>query len=356
MIIKGILESYVKSKAMEKTFLVDRERTVGASEIGQCSRQMGWLKNDKLRNRVQRDTDHVDNWGARVRGTVMEEKFWLPALRRRFRSKLLIAGTKQQSVHDRYLSATLDGLLIGMHREFLAPLGVPDIGPSGCVTVECKTIDPRVNLTQAKAEHRLQVQAGLGLIRALTRYKPEYALVSYIDASFWSDVDEFAIAFDERVYETLHARAVKIKTADRPDELQPEGWIAGGNECEYCPFTRACGVVRRSVPEREAMADPQFVAEITDMCREHERLNSDAKDLESRKKELQDQIKTRLREKSVRKLPGIVTWSSVKGRTSTKTEGLKAAAVAAGVDVSQFETTGDPTDQLRVLVGGTPEA
>lgn len=354
-IIKSTLDMYARSKAMEKTFLIDRARTIGASEIGGCARKNFYAKtlNAATSERL-RDPDHKDGWGARVRGTVMEDKFWVPALRARFRGKFLVYGKSQTTLHDRYLSATADGILVGLDRDFLAPLGVPDIGPSGCVTVECKTIDPRVNLTREKHEHELQVQVGLGLFRELTRYKPDYALISYIDASFWDEVDEFPVKFNPATFQAMHDRAVKIKTADDARDLQPEGWIAGGKECEWCPFTKACGIIRRSVPEVEAAADPQFVAEITDMCREHERIDAEISALTIKKNEAADAIKTRLREKSVRRLPGVVTWSAIKGRTSVKQTELKAAATAAGIDVSAFETTGEPTDRLQVTLKGAP--
>jgi hypothetical protein len=348
--IKEALDQFARSKAMEKTFLMDRTRTIGASEIGQCARRMYWVKTE---GRV--DADHKDNWGARIRGTVMEERFWLPAMKKKFGKKLLLAGTKQTTIQDRYLSATLDGLLIDQPRDLLASFGIPDIGEGRCITLECKTIDPRVNLTEAKQENMLQTQTGMGLIRELTKYRPEYALISYIDASFWDDIDEYPIKFDKNLYNRMHDRAVKIKTASRADELKPEGWIAGGKECEYCQFATACGVVRRSLPEQELAADPQFVAEMTDICREYDALNQEMKQIESELNEKKDEIKNRLRAKSVRKLPGIVSWSPVKGRTSIDNAALKARCAEMGIDLSEFETVGEPTDMLRITFKGVPQ-
>lgn len=349
--IKDILDGYARSPSMQTMFLVDRNRTIGASEIGQCARRMYWVK-----TQGQADTSYVDNWGAKMRGKIMEQKFWVPAMVRRFRNKLLLAGNKQTQIHDQLLSCTPDGLLVDMPRDCLAHMGVPDIGPSRCLVVECKTIDPRVNLTEAKQENMLQTQVQLGLIRELTRYKPEYALISYMDASFWDDVDEFPIKFDAALYQRMHDRAVKIKTASSPSELKPEGWIAGGKECEHCPFVGPCGIVRRSVPEREALDDPQFAAEMLDMCREHEVLKKELDTITAELNEKKDQIKTRLREKGVRKLPGIVTWSGVKGKSSTDNAALKQAAIAAGIDVEQFQNTGEPSDMLLVRIKGQPVA
>jgi len=349
--IKEILDGYAKSPAMETVFLMDRQRTIGASEIGQCARRMFYVKTANLP-----DPDYMDNWGAKVRGKVIEQSFWLPAMRRRFRKKLLVAGKKQTTVHDRYLSATPDGLLVDLEPDFLAEFGIPDIGPSRSVLVECKSIDPRVNLGHAKAEHILQVQTGLGLIRELTRHKPDYALVSYVDASFWDDVDEFPVRFDENTYARMHDRAVKIKTAAAATDLKPEGWIAGGKECEYCPFARPCGIERRSLPEVEAAADPQFAAEITDMCRAHEATARQIKTLEANLNEQKDAIKSRLRAKNVRRLPKIVTWYPVKGRDQVDMTAFKAAAYDAGVDAADYTTAGEPTDALRVTLSGAPTA
>jgi len=346
-IIKAALDGYARSPAMAKVFIMDRTRTIGASEIGQCARRMYWVKTEQLP-----DADHVDGWGARMRGSIMEEQFWVKAMTKRFGKNFIMGGKKQATLTDRFLSCTPDGMLINQPRDLLSSLGVPDIGPSQTIVVECKTIDPRVNLTEAKAENAHQTQVQLGLIREFTRYKPDYALISYMDASFWDDVDEFPIQFNEEIFRRSHDRAVKIKTASNAFELQPEGWIAGGKECEHCPFTGPCGIIRRSVPERELAADPQFVAEMTDLCAEHENLARLQKKVLYALNEKKDQIKNRLREKSVRKLPGVVSWSPVKGRTTYNQTAIKEAAIAAGVDVEQFATVGDPTDMLRVLIGG----
>lgn len=345
--IKEALDAFARSPAMAKIFLMDRNRTIGASEIGQCARRMYWVKTEGLP-----DPDYQDNWGARLRGTVMEERFWTPAMRKKYGKKLLLSGDKQATVHDRYLSATPDGLLVDQPRDLLAHMGVPDIGPGCCILVECKTIDPRVNLTEAKQENMLQTQVQLGLIRELTKYKPEYAVISYIDASFWDDVDEYPIQFSPDLYRKMHERAVIIKTATGPGDLKPEGWIAGGKECEYCPFVGPCGVVRRSLPSVQAAADPQFVAEMRDLCIEHETIKRELEEITKELNEKKDEIKNRLRTKSVTKLPGIVSWFPVKGRTSVDTQAFHAAAMARGVDPADFETTGDPTDALRVTLKG----
>lgn len=347
--IKDALAAYANSRAFQKVFVMDRSRTIGASEIGRCARETYFRKTEG-----RMDSDHADSWGARLRGTVMEDRFWQPAMQKRFGKSLLFSGSKQTTFADKYLSATPDGLVVNQKRDILKDLGVEDIGPSKCFVIECKTIDPRVNLYEAKQENVIQTHVQLGLIREFTIYKPDFAVISYTDASFWDDVDEFVVKFDQEIYDRMHARAVKIKTATSPDQLPPEGWIAGGKDCEHCAFTRTCGIIRRSVPEVEAAADPQFKAEITDLCMQHAEIDQAIKKATIQLNTLKQEIKDRLRAKSVRKIPGVVSWSPVKGRDSYDMKGIREAAEKAGIDLAPYCTTGDPTDQLRVTVGPPP--
>jgi hypothetical protein len=338
--IRDALEKYARK--IDKGWDGDRSKTVGASEIGLCARRVHWIKKEGRVN-----ADHQEGWGARLRGTMMEEKFWHPALKHRFGKHLLHSGPKQHTFTKGDLSATPDGLLVNLKTDFLRHLGVRDI-ESDCILVECKSIDPRVNLVEAKKENEYQVQVQLGLIRETTKHKPVYALISYTDASFWNEVAEFPIKFSPEVYAAAKARASKILRAAHGKELQPEGWIAGGKECEYCPYTDACGIIRRSVPENEAAADPQFAAEITDQVRELLGLRMQIAEIEKLERAKQQEIKDRLREKSVRRVPAVVVWSAVKGRQAYDNVAIRNAAEKAGIDVEQFSTVGEPTDRLQV--------
>ncbi len=344
MVIKEALTSYVAS--IDKVWTHDRSETVGASEIGKCARQVFWTK--KLKH-APRKGDPT-GWGARTRGTIMEDAFWHPALKSAFGSKLLMSGPEQKSIVDAPLSSTPDGLVTDLPRDFLAKLGVPDIGPSRCILVECKTIDPRVNLREARMENAFQVQVQLGIVRKKTKWKPDYALISYTDASFWDEVKEFPVKFDPARFEAARVRATKILTAEHPRELEPEGWIAGGGDCEYCPFVKECGITRRSLPEVEKVADPQFVAEVTDMAREIMVRQDKLKEDEALLKAAQQAMKDRLREKSVRRVPDVVVWSYVKGRQSYDNTAIREAAEKAGIDVEEFSTVGEPTDRLQILL------
>ena len=76
------------------------------------------------------------------------------------------------------------------------------------------------------------------------------------------------VAFDPAIYQAAQDRARLVMTAKSVSETKPEGWIAGGKECNYCPFTKPCGVERRNLPFQQQPVDPQFAAEMTDMARE----------------------------------------------------------------------------------------
>lgn len=353
--IKQALSAYAASSAR---IFADRSQTVGASEVGHCARKVFWMKNEgDPEFGAPRDEGYVDTWGARARGSVYEDFWWEPALRATYGRNLHFAGKQQKTFTSGFLSATPDGLIADLPSDALAHLGVPDIG-TDCIMTECKTADPRTNLSEAKPENVFQTQAQMGIVRDQTPWRPNYSLLTYTDASFWNEVLEFPIPFDPKIYEVAQRRAAEIMTATSAADLKPEGWIAGGRECEYCPFTKACGVQRRSVPTQDTIPDPQFVAEITDMTRAARQLEAAGEANDARLRDLQQQIKDRLREKSVRKIPGVVSWSPVKGRPSWDNKGIREAAANAGVDLASFEKTGEATDRLQILIKDSvsPEA
>ena len=103
MLIRTAFDAYVAKTA--KVWKHDRTKTIGASEIGQCARRMFYLK-----TKQKPDDDYIDDWGARVRGTVFEDSFWAPAMKAKYGKKLLFAGKEQKTFEDGHLSATPDGL------------------------------------------------------------------------------------------------------------------------------------------------------------------------------------------------------------------------------------------------------
>ena len=342
--IKSMLDAHVAANG--KTWEHDRDLTVGASEVGQCLRKTWFAKTG-----VDPDPDYLDRYGAKLRGDLIETHHWEPGIRAQLPDgvTLLFAGADQKTLVDGYLSATSDGLLVGLSSDALSHHGIDDIGGDSLV-VECKSIDPRVDLKEAKAEHEFQVHCQMGLIRHCTEHSPNFALISYTDASFLDDVTEFAVAFDPEIYAAAKTRATRVMTADAALDLPPEGKLAGGGECRYCPHRGRCaGVTVGAIPEDREPLGGNALAALGALV-EAERVARAGKDATARRHaEAQERIKQFLREHRTRKVEAdtwSVTYFPVKGRTSLD----RKAVEAAGIDLSPFETPGDPGERLTIKV------
>jgi hypothetical protein len=354
-LIAAALDTYARAHA--RTF-TGRNSTVGASEIGQCARRTFYSKREgDPAYGIVRNTGFSERWGATRRGSVFENHFAIPALRERYGERLLFDGDQQQTFTLGLLSATPDGLIVRLRRDILAPLGVPDIGGDGSLGVEIKTLDPRAKLDGPRSEHTFQVQVQLGLLHIRTEYRPEYAVIVYSDASFWDLSYEFPIRRDPAVFEAAQRRAAKIMSATAAEQLPPEGWIAGGRECEHCPFSRACGGERTRAPVQSSESpDPQFVAEIATMARETKRREAALDAATAALRTAQLELKDRLRARGFRRIAGdgvTVTLSAVKGRPAYDMKAIREAAAAAGIDLNQFETTGESSDRLVINLNRT---
>jgi hypothetical protein len=351
-----ITEALAAYAATTARVFEDRNSTVGASEIGSCARKVYFTKNaGNPTHRIASDVGFAESRGATLRGRLLEDHFWVPALRARFGPKLLYAGDEQRTLASGFLSATPDGLLVDMPRDALAYLGVPDIGEDRSIVVEAKSIDPRVQFDDGpKPEHVYQVIVQMGLLREVTRHRPQYAVISYVNASFLDDVTEFAIQFDPQIFDNAKKRAAQIMTATAAGEIKPEGWVAGGKECERCPFAPACGIERRAVPPPStAEADLQFIAELRELAVTAKEQRSIAEAAAAHQRDAEHAIRERLRAKGLRKVADEdfgITWSAVKGRSGIDVKALTVAATDAGVDVTQFATTAEPTDRLVIRV------
>ena len=340
--IKEALDHYAKSLEEGKPKRDDRAKTVGASEIGQCMRKIHWRKKG-----YAADSGFEQRYGAHVRGTLMEKSFWEPALRARFGGKLHYSGEYQRQFTVGNLSSTPDGLVTEVEAGALREYGVEDC--SGSFLVECKTVDPRTHMNAAREDNVFQVQVQLGTVREASDHKPEYALVTYLDASFWDEVTVYVVKFDPKVYEVAKARATMVLTAKSGADLPPEGYIAGGKECEYCPYQKPCGVAQQP-PGGQAQADldPQLVAELVDLCKQIVWARQTSADWEKQARSFQEEVKARLREKGLSRVPGVVYWSSVKGRESLDIPAIKALLKELRVDIENYSTVGQPTDRLSI--------
>ena len=345
--IAEALNAYVAGRS--KAWTHDRSMTVGASEVGQCARRIAFAKTmDDPGAAVRMDDDYEDGWGARERGTIIENALFVPAVRARFGASALYTGDEQRTFSKGFLSATPDGLLIDQPAGALAHLGVSDI-EGDCVDLDCKSIDPRTRLVEAKAEHVFQIHTQIGLIRETTNFQPLWGVISYIDASFLDRITEFPVRFDPVVYERAKDRARQIMTARRGSDLKPEGVIAGGKECNFCPFTRQCGVVRAARVPGAATTVPEDVAEaIRFEAGAAKDKTAGAEALQREAALHKENIRDLLEGCGSKSLPGIATWSAVKGRQTWDDKAVRTAAEAAGIDLLSFKRTGDASDRLTL--------
>lgn len=139
------------------------------------------------------------------------------------------------------LSATPDGLAVKIDRDALKSWGVPDIGKSKQLVIELKSIDPRYAAHKLpKSPHVPQTLTQIGMIRHATKYRPEWGVVAYCDASNYFDLKLFPVKWDEKAFKGLVNRASKILAANDPNEMAPEGKINGGAECTECKHAKKC--------------------------------------------------------------------------------------------------------------------
>lgn len=223
-------------------FDADRSKRIGASEIGQCARKVAYGKFG-----IVQDDGQLPTSGFAVRGDVMEDNWTAPLFREWAKAhggELLYSGQSNQiSLVGKKvpLSATPDGLAIRVARDILKDWGVKDIGKSKSLAVEMKSIDPRVpDQKLPKSPHIPQTITQMGMIRQGTEHRPEWGVVAYVNASDYFDVKLFPVQWDERKFKALVNRAQHILNISDPNQLPPEGKVAGADECKECPWVKQC--------------------------------------------------------------------------------------------------------------------
>lgn len=345
--------------ANQRVFSVDRAKTLGASETFACLRRSWFVKFGEKVGFVKDEDDQ--SWGATERGNIIENSFVVPAMRSSG-LELYMVGEDQETLVDGLNSATPDGLIAGLPANALEKYGIPDI-KSDCILLEIKSIDPRVSLDEEKTIHHGQVQMQMGIVRAQTKYKPCFAVIIYVDASFLDVIYPFVVEFDERKYKSGKIRADilfnKVGLEGSPGEITPEGKLS--DECRYCPWKGACSAVTANlVPTTDDSknVDESTLNQMLDLIHEQK----DAKKLADEALAVKESINQRIKDllvanktKRMRSLPVAkgsnqptwsVSWSSLDGKETFD----KDAALADGVDIPKYMKTGNPYDRLTVTI------
>lgn len=347
-----IFADYVASD--QKTWSVDRSKTSGASETGQCLRKTWYKKND-----YPKDKDYVDSWGALRRGDVMEGAYIVPAITHGTPAgvQFLYAGKDQKTLVSGYLSATLDGLLTGLPKDALSKYGVDDI-ESDCIITEFKSNDPGKKMEEPNPGYIIQVQQQLHLVHELTEHRPEYAVIISVDASWYDKIHVFVIKRDPAIGEACVKRGDLIFTTTDPKELPPEGKLAGGKDCSYCPYQNQCSLAqigRMPTQKTNSTLNEAGEVKLRILVEAYKDAMRAIKDQTLIKTGAAESIKQFLREQNQRFSKTndgySVSYSTRAGRKTLDVEAMEKD----GIDLEKYRKEGNPSESLRVTMPGADE-
>ena len=363
--IKAAVINGIEALEREKPFdLEERAKWLNASEAGTCIRKQWYSKHPEYRT-------EREGMGYARRGTHMEK--YLVAALKAANVPLVDSGsdTKTWTDPERKLSGTPDGILMydeerdlhktpsdehqGVKLYSISELLDRTLAP---VPVEFKSIDPRTNKKNLpRAEHVLQVQINMHLIELNVdlpgwqegkEVSIKRGLLIYINASDYDDITQFEVEpLTASELERLTNRAKKVLGTRKVDLLDREGKRDGGRECRSCPFRDPCGVTGSDVEYKTDRGRGNRGSALSTTANEYIAL----KDAESSSKKalasLGEDIKREMKSRKLTKITvdGIdIEVADVAGRRSLD----RKAVTAAGVDLSQFEKTGAPSERLTV--------
>jgi hypothetical protein len=340
----------------EKSWAHDRSKTLGGSEAFGCLRKAGFEKRGKEFGAKPND-DYEDSWGAIERGNLIENYWVVPALDDELPDGVgyVYAGGDQKTFFDEPLSVTPDGLITDLPKNALKNYGIDDI-EGDCVVLEIKSVDPRVNLSEEKSIHRGQAQIQLHLIREQTEFKPMYAVILYIDASFFDDMSVFIIKYDPRVFRSAKIRANRVFGAEDLAELEAEGKVIGG--CEHCKWTHACATVSKElIPTGEVKAkdlDGEIRDRIYLLVKKEREKAQEEKWAKEEKEDLRARIKQALVEANTKRVNEdrySVSWNFQKGRSTLD----QSAMIADGIDPDKYKKQGAGFEKMTIKLVGENE-
>lgn len=343
---KGMFDAY--TNAVEKEWRYDRNASLGASEAFGCLRKAFFRK-----HQYEPDDNHEQDWGAAKRGDIIENHFAVPAVQAILPpgAELIMAGDEQDTLREGRLSATLDGLIIGLERDALKELGIDDI-ESDCVVVEFKSFDPRATIDGAKEIHEGQTQVQMGMVHEKTKHRPEYAVIIYFNASFLSDIRTFVVKRNPRIFEAAKKRAAAVFKKDaEPEDFMAEGKISG--ECSLCEFTEECAYATGEATPKSSkkVTDPEILERLELLTKRHAENAAIEKSAEKDKKLAAEEIKELLRQaetKSVGEEKFRVSLAWCKGKTSLDQVALAEALREHGLKIEDYQNEGNGYERLAV--------
>jgi len=263
-------------KSRQRVWSHNRNDWLGASETFTCLRRAYLIRNS---------TDHAEmSLGAAERGNVMEKHFVVPCLQQIFGTEnVLYASDDQESFKFIQNSVTPDALIVNVARDFFADDGLPDL-EADCFVAEIKSFDPRKTVLEAEYQHAGQAQIQLHGFNTLTKYRPVWAVIFYVNASFYDDVRVFFVRYDPAVFEQAVERAKLLYETKDASDLLPEGVYLG--TCGYCPVAHLCNDADvKSVSEFRKPVDVAVLPELESFLMQGLVVREDMKALKKAKEE-----------------------------------------------------------------------
>lgn len=319
----------------ETLFPFDRTKYLNASENTACIRKIWYGKNGA--------EEEEQDWGYARRGKHAE--LYFEAMLSLANAPLTLAGDSQVSVQDekRKLSATPDGVLVYDDER---------------IAVEFKTFDPRSNTKKFPTPaHVAQLEQAMALLQQqyladpnrLKDDKPDKAIsgrLVYMNASNFNDIYEFTIPHRPAILDEMAKKAKKVFGAKKVSSLDREGKRTG--ECRNrCSFNGICGVDPESVGYKETKANRG--SHLHDAVLALEEAKAQEAATKTARANATETIKQELLARKTGRLeigPYEVKVQVVKGRRSLDRPAVKAA----GIDLSPFETVGQPSERLTVTM------
>lgn len=291
----------------------DRKKTLGGSEVFGCIRKAWYSRHD-----TPKDPDYKESWGATKRGDLIENYHVVPAMDHAAENegfKIDYTGADQQTLFAEDgtpMSVTPDGLIHGVPANFLINYGIKDL-QSDCCMFEIKSIDPRVDLSEEKSIHHGQTQIQMGLVRENTKFRPHYAVILYVNASFFDDMKVYIVEWNPEMYQSAKDRARYVYEVTDPSKLLREGVI--DNSCDYCPYKGAClQTTKNAMPADKGKAkkgdvtNPKLVESLGDLMERAHKARAVKKKAEKEDGLVKEEIKARLREFNERRAKD-ANWS-----------------------------------------------
>lgn len=312
-------------------FNFDRTKFLNASENTACIRKVWYGNNAK-------DSAAPQDWGFARRGKHGEKYF--EEMMIKANAPLTLAGDSQLSVQDikRKLSATPDGVLVYDDER---------------IVVEFKTFDPRTNQKNLPTEaHVKQLEQGMAILQGKyaedtsKEHRPISGRLVYMNASNFNNLLEFTVPHRPAVLDEMAKRAAKVLGAKSPDSLDREGKRTG--ECKTrCSFNNICGVASDSVSYKPAKANQG--SRLHKAVEYLETVKVEEAAIKAARADATETIKSELRSRNTDQLilgPFKVKVTMAKGRASLD----RKAVSAAGIDLSPYETVGQPSERLTVTL------